>query len=101
LLKALKNLGYSFQPGHGDHTNVIFIAQCTDGSDFKFAFPVDRGEIPRGTFHAILDQTGGLSEEQLCQALKGTFTEPDYREWIFRKSRAELLRITRGRHFGF
>jgi hypothetical protein len=47
----------------------------TSGSDFKFAFPIDRGEIPRGTFHAILDQTGGLSEEQLCQALNGAFIE--------------------------
>jgi len=99
LLKALRRLGYSLRPGRGDHTKALFIARCADGSEFKFSFPVDRGEIPEGTFKAILNQAGGLSEEQLCQALEGNFTEEDYRTLIASKSREELLRLTLGRRF--
>jgi hypothetical protein len=99
LLKALRRLGYSLKRGRGDHVKALFITPCADGSEFKFSFPVDRGEIPDGTFRAILNQAGGLTEEQLCQALKGEFTEADYRELIASKTREELLRLTLGRRF--
>lgn len=100
FIKALARLGYAFIPGRGDHVKAQFITNCADGAPFKFLFPIDRGEIPPGTFHAILAQAGGLSEEQLGQALDGTFTEADYRQMIATKSREELLRLTRGRRFG-
>jgi len=99
LLKALRQLGYQLKPGRGDHTKALFIATCADGSPFKFSFPVDQGEIPQGTFKAILCQMGGLTEEQLQQALDGTFTEDDYREMIAGKDREELLKLTLGRRF--
>ncbi|HFD39317.1 MAG TPA: type II toxin-antitoxin system HicA family toxin [Anaerolineae bacterium] len=99
LLKALRRLGYTLHRGRGDHTKVLFIAPCADGSDFKFSFPVDRGEIPEGTFRAMLNQAGGLNEEQLLGALEGTFTETDYRALIASRTRTELLRLTMGRRF--
>jgi hypothetical protein len=99
LLKTLHRLGYSLQPGRGDHVKALFITPCADGSDFKLSFPVDHGEIPEGTFQAILHQAGGLSEEQLWGALDGTFTVSDYRTFIAGKSREELLRLTLGRRF--
>ena len=99
LLKALRKLGYILHRGRGDHTKVLFITPCADGSDFKFSFPVDRGEIPEGTFKAILNQAGGLTEEQLSQVLQGTFTEAEYRELIASKTREDLLRLTLGRRF--
>lgn len=99
LLKALRRLGYTLRRGRGDHTKVLFATPCADGSDFKFSFPVDRGEIPEGTFRAMLNQAGGLSEEQLVGALKGTFTEADYRALIASRTRENLLRLTMGRRF--
>lgn len=94
LLKALRRLGYSLQPGRGDHVKALFITPCADGGDFKFSFPVDRGEIPEGTFQAILHQAGGLTEDHLLGAPDGTFTVSDYRAFIAGKSREELLRLT-------
>lgn len=99
LLRALRNLGYSFHKGRGDHVKALFIAECADGSPFKFSFPIDRGDIPTGTFKAILNQAGGLTEEQLLQALQGMFTEEDYRTHLRAKSRDELLHLTLGRRF--
>ena len=99
LLKALRRLGYSLQPGRGDHVKALFITPCADGSDFKFSFPVDRGIIPEGTFRAILHQAGGLTEEHLWGALDDDFTVSDYRALIADKPREELLRLTLGRRF--
>lgn len=99
LLKAFRRLGYSLRPGRGDHVKALFITPCADGSDFKFSFPVDRGEIPDGTLQAILHQAGGLTEEHLWGALDGTFTVADYRALIASKTREELLRLTLGRRF--
>jgi len=99
LLKALARLGYVLRPGRGDHTKALFITPCADGRDFKFSFPVDHGDIPDGTFHALLSQAGGLTEEQLRQALEGTFTEADYRQLIAGKDREEFIRFRLGRRF--
>jgi hypothetical protein len=87
------------RPGRGDHVKTLFITPCADGSDFKFSFPIDRGEIPGGTFRAILQQAGGLTEEHLWGALDGMFTVADYRALIAGKTREELLRLTLGRRF--
>ncbi len=99
LLKALRRLGYTLTPGRGDHTKALYVAPCADGSLFKFSFPVDRGTIPSGTFAALLRQMGGLTEEQLAQALRGEFTSEDYRAHIASLSREELLHLTLGRRF--
>ncbi len=99
FLKALARLGYTLTPGHGDHTKATFIAPCADGQDFKFSFPVDHGDLPEGTFHALLSQAGGLTEDHLVQALAATFTEADYRRFIASKTREELMHLRLGRRF--
>lgn len=98
-IKALKALGYTAVPGKGDHTKLSCELPCADKSPFRFSFPVDRGTLPPGTFSAILDQAGGLAEEQLRGAIDGTFTAKHYRALVASKSREELLRVTRGRRF--
>jgi len=78
---------------------LICEVPCSDGAIFRFSFPVDRGHVPPGTFGAILDQPGGITEDQLRMALEGAFTAQHYRKLIATKSREELLRVTRGRRF--